>query len=198
MKKNEFINKLRFQIRKFEKEEKEEIVRYYNELIDDRLDNGEKEEKIIDSLGSVKEIVSNLVQERQNGSKVDKEGNPVLLREKRISVLKSACLIITFPLWFSLLCVVIALFVALIALVFGLAAASIAIAFVGVYYTIGSFWQFANSLNAGLVQIGCSFVLISLGVAFTYLTAKALATTTKLSGKGIMCFVRHGGILIYE
>lgn len=198
MKKNEFINKLRFQIRKFEKEEKEEIVRYYNELIDDRLDNGEKEEKIIDSLGSVKEIVSNLVQERQNGSKVDKEGNPVLLREKRISVLKSACLIITFPLWFSLLCVVIALFVALIALVFGLAAASIAIAFVGVYYTIGSFWQFVNSLNAGLVQIGCSFVLISLGVVFTYLTAKALVAATKLSGKGIMCFVRHGGILIYE
>lgn len=91
MKKNEFVNKLRFQIRKFEKEEKEEIVNYYNELIDDRLDNGEKEEEIIESLGRVKDIVDNLVQERQSGKKV-------LLKERKISAVKTSCLIITFPL----------------------------------------------------------------------------------------------------
>lgn len=197
MKKKEFINSLRFQIRRFEASEKEEILRYYNELIDDRLDAGESEETIISSLGSPKEIVASLIAERQNGSKVDSNGNAVPIKQKKLSGLKIALLVITFPLWFALLSVVFALLIALVSGFFALGAGTLSILVAGLYYTIGSSIQFTLSFSVGLVQLGVSLMMISVGFILTYYLIKAFIFVAKWAVSTFIKLVKHGGILIY-
>ncbi len=57
MRKREFLYRLDTALESFPTSEREEIIHYYEELIQDALDNGEDEENFIDKLGSIDKIV---------------------------------------------------------------------------------------------------------------------------------------------
>lgn len=57
MNKYEFLYKLNKNLQTYSVNEREEITHYYDELIQDAIDNGESEEAFIDRLGSVDTII---------------------------------------------------------------------------------------------------------------------------------------------
>lgn len=60
MKRKEFLRQLKEELRKRRDIESEEVLFYYDELIQDAVDSGESEDIFIANLGSIKEIVRRL------------------------------------------------------------------------------------------------------------------------------------------
>lgn len=69
MRKNEFLKDLNRQLEFLNKSELEEVMEYYEELIQDAVDHGEIEKEFIDSLGEVSEIAFNI---KKDGSFLEK------------------------------------------------------------------------------------------------------------------------------
>lgn len=63
MKRKQFINQLKKELKYYKKIDSEEIIYYYDEMIQDAVDEGQNEEWFIQSLGPVDEIVKNMVQD---------------------------------------------------------------------------------------------------------------------------------------
>ncbi len=81
MNRKEFLKALRDELRKRRDIEVEEVIFYYDELIQDAVDNGENEIDFINKLGNIREIVRKIV---------DDESFLVEMREKNRTVVKSA------------------------------------------------------------------------------------------------------------
>lgn len=65
MKRKEFLRVLREELRKRTDIESEEVLFYYDELIQDAIDNGENEEIFIMNLGSVRDILRRLEDDKE-------------------------------------------------------------------------------------------------------------------------------------
>lgn len=81
MGKREFLNRLERRLQAIAKVEKEEVIRYYDELIQDAVDNGENEAEFVMRLGSIDEIIDTIRKDEDFLKK---------LREKHDFTLKTA------------------------------------------------------------------------------------------------------------
>jgi uncharacterized membrane protein len=61
MNKKTFLNQLKKELKYYKKIDTEEIIYYYDEMIQDAIDAGENEVIFIKNLGSLEEIISNVV-----------------------------------------------------------------------------------------------------------------------------------------
>lgn len=197
MKKKEFMHRLKRRTKKFDRAERREILDYYDELIDDRIEEGEKERAVIRSLGSVDDIVDALVEER-GLDRVDSRGRTKPVVRNSVSGSKLVVLIVTLPLWLIAAVIVLSFIIFLIALMFSLVCAALAIAGCGVYYSIGAAVQFTVSGMRGFVQLGGGLILIALGVLLTFYLTKLFVVVTKGTFKFGRLFLKSGGALIYE
>ena len=57
MTKNDFLNELRKGLRGLSKEDIEERVNFYSEMIDDMVEDGKTEEEAIGEIGSVDDVI---------------------------------------------------------------------------------------------------------------------------------------------
>lgn len=69
MKKNEFLNELRQRIQPTKENETEQIITFFSESIDDRIENGISEEDAVADLGTIESIVETIARE-SDGSRV--------------------------------------------------------------------------------------------------------------------------------
>lgn len=81
MQKKEFIRLLRMELDFLSKEEREEAIHYYDELISDAVDNGENEERFIESLGSIAQIALNV---RNDRGYIEKEKTKQAINVKEV------------------------------------------------------------------------------------------------------------------
>ncbi|MGD9761377.1 MAG: DUF1700 domain-containing protein, partial [Candidatus Izemoplasmatales bacterium] len=65
MKRKEFLNELKQELKFYTKIDSEEIIYYYDEMIQDAIDEGKNEENFINSLGSLNDIVKGIVGDDQ-------------------------------------------------------------------------------------------------------------------------------------
>ena len=63
MTKQEFLYSLEKKLYAFPKEEKEERISFYSEMIDDRMQEGKSEEEAIDELGGVDKILNDILED---------------------------------------------------------------------------------------------------------------------------------------
>lgn len=63
MNRKQFLNQLKKELKYYKKLDTEEIIYYYDEMIQDAVDEGQNEEWFIKSLGPINEIVRNMVQD---------------------------------------------------------------------------------------------------------------------------------------
>lgn len=63
MNKEEFLSLLRERLSIFPPEETEKYISYYSEMIDDHIDDGFSEEKVIETIGSVDDVFAVILQE---------------------------------------------------------------------------------------------------------------------------------------
>lgn len=78
MKHKEFLRKLKVELRKRRDIEVEEVLFYYDELIQDAVDNGEDEEVFIMNLGSLDSIRKRIVDEEEFINEVREKNNTVV------------------------------------------------------------------------------------------------------------------------
>ena len=177
MTKQLFLNELAAALHSLPREERYRTLGYYDELIDDRMEDGQSEEDAVESLGSPEQVAREILGEEEPAPSTSK-GRKVWL---------IVLLVLGFPLWGSLLvtaavvllCVFLCLF--LPAFVLGVMALSLlAGAVLGV---VGTPFLIADTgLAAGLFQLGLAVGMLGLAalcaVGFWY-TGKATAKAGK-------------------
>lgn len=177
MNKQEFLAALARELEPLPREERYKTLNYYDELIDDRLEDGQEEEAVIQSLGDPKAVAEELLGEEEQP----------LVPNRGLRVWVIVLLVLGFPLWGSLLvtaavvllCVFLCLF--LPAFVLGVMALSLLAG--AVLGAVGTPFLIADTgLAAGLFQLGLAVGMLGLAalcaVGFWY-TGKATAKAGK-------------------
>ena len=170
MNKQQFLDGLRSNLRRFPKADIEKSLEYYSELIDDSVEDGCTEEEAVANLGTIDEVIKQIIEtmtaEQINGTA---HGS-----KKGLKTWHKIVLICTSPIWLSLLfalvslalCFVItaiALYISLWIAIISMYAAMISIAvgaFGGVFLAIN---LLSMNIYSAVFVSGC--VLICLGVS---------------------------------
>ena len=201
MNKEQFLNELKKGLSGIPKEDLDERVNFYSEMIDDRIEEGMSEEEAVSAIGDVKTIVSQImaetpittiVKERVNKEKEKKKGG--------ISVATLIIIVLTFPLWLPIVATIFGLAIALFAVVWSLVVAFYAVTIglivagaASIVWVLGLLF-YGNLSGAGL-GLGAGLFCLGLGVLMVYgcvactkgailLTVKALVGIKKaLVGK---------------
>ena len=106
MNKLEFLKRLRKSLSGVSKKEKKERLNFYEEMIEDYIEEGLTEEQAVSKIGSTENIARQIKAEEKTKKK---------LGAKEINAWKTALLIVGSPIWFSLLISVVAVGVSLYA-----------------------------------------------------------------------------------
>ena len=72
MNKKIFLNELKKELKYYKKINTEEIIYYYDEMIQDAVDEGQDEESFIANLGSIDKIIANIIQDEEFLKSVEK------------------------------------------------------------------------------------------------------------------------------
>ena len=155
MTKNEFLTELRSKLNGLPKDDLDNRINFYEEMINDRMDDGKSEEEAVADIGTVDEVVKQIASETPLLKLVKEKTKP----KRSLRAWEIVLLILGFPLWFPLL---------LTAIILCLVAYSLIWVFVVVAYSVEL--ALAASSLAGIVVFFISLVtgqpnIISLGCA---------------------------------
>ena len=180
MSRDAFIGELRHRMAGLPQQTVERTVEYYSELIADSMEDGVSEEEAVSRLGSIDEIVADVVKETPLTQIVQtrvQEG-----KKKGISGWVILLLVLGAPVWLPVLiaalAVAFALFVALWAVVIALWAAVAAVILTGLAALVAGVVELCRlHLPQGLVLLGGGLVCLGL-CALLYLLMKLLTVGT--------------------
>lgn len=178
MTKKEFLAKLKRKLSKLPHKELMERIGFYNEIIDDKIEDGYSEEDAVADVGDIDEIAGQILKEKG----LDQSS------AKKASGAQIALLIIGAPVW--LLIIYISLFAVLFAVCVSLWAVFVSLAAVAlsgivlfvVYITLGNMLLAVVSIGAALV---CAGLAILIFFASRYIT-KGSASLMKSVTMGIV------------
>ena len=175
MRKQEFLNQLAAALAGMDREERYRTLSYYDELIDDSMEDGQDEEQAVAGLGDPGQVARELLVEEE----------PAVPKATGRKVWVIVLLVLGFPLWGSLLlagaCLLLVLFILLYVpvVILGALALSCLVAalmgVVGIPFLIWDVGVLAGGLPAGLFQLGLSAALLGVSA----LSVVALFYTTK-------------------
>ena len=98
MNKEEFLAALRERLAVFPDDEIEEYVSYYREMIEDHVDDGFPEEKVVETIGSVDDIFAVILQETALTELLKKK----MKRKRKLKKWEIWVLCLGFPVWLPL------------------------------------------------------------------------------------------------
>lgn len=165
MKKQEFLDALREKISGLPKEDIEERINFYNEMICDRIEDGKKEENAIKELGSPDEVASQIIAEMPIGKLVKHK----VKSARRLCAWEIVLLAVGSPIWLVLLisafAVVLSLYISIWAVVISLWAVFVSFAACGPAFVVaGIITIFTSSPAGGFVAIGGGIALVGLAI----------------------------------
>jgi uncharacterized membrane protein len=169
MMKKMFLDRLRVRLSHLSKEEQDERIAFYSEMIDDRIEDGLTEEEAVKAITSVDEITKEVIIdfEGMNSKNTIKEKVTALVKDKK-NTGNILLIVLGFPVWFPLLVLLFALALSL--------------------YVVGC--AVIISLWAVVVALGASFIGGTiLGIIYLFQGASAM-----LLGLSIAC----GGLAIFS
>lgn len=180
MSRDAFIGELRHRMAGLPKETVERTVEYYSELIADSMEDGVSEEEAVSRLGSLDEIVTNVVKDTPLTQIVQTRVQEK--KAKGVSAWVIVLLILGAPVWLPLLiavlAVVLALFITLWAVVIALWAAVAAVILAGFVAIAAGIVELCRMhLPQGLVLLGGGLVCLGL-CALLYLLMKLITVGT--------------------
>ena len=147
MKKARFLKQLRRAMRNYPSDTVSRTLDYYDEMINDRIEEGLSEEQAVSAMESIDKIVSAIPDDTAGQSAKQRKGR------------QTALLILGFPIWFPLLiagfAVMLALFAVILALILSLAAVMLALAVSSAATLMAGILTLINGNAAqGLILIG--------------------------------------------
>ncbi len=182
MSKDAFIGELRHRMAGLPKEAVDRTVEYYSELIADSMEDGLSEEEAVSRLGSLDEIVANVVKDTPLPQIIETRIQEKKARRGGIRAWEVILLVLGAPLWLPLLiavlAVVLALYVALWAVVIALWAVVAAVILTGVVAVAAGIVELCQMhLPQGLVLLGGGLVCLGL-CALLFLLMKLITVGT--------------------
>ena len=169
----QFILSLQDKLSFLPKEDLEERLAFYNEIIDDRMEEGLSEVEAVAQIGSVDEIVDQVIGETPLKTLVKEKIKP----KKKMKAWNITLLAVGSPIWLSLLvsafAVVISLYAALWSVVISLWACFASVAACAVAgIPAGIIFAATGHTTAGIATIAASLVCAGLSI-FLFLGSKA-------------------------
>ena len=196
MTKTEFLCELKKGLLGLPEEDITRSIEFYGEMIDDRIEDGKTEEEAIADIGSVKDVVSQILAEIPI-SKLIKEK----VKRRRLGALEIVLLALGSPVWLSLLITAFAVIISAYAVIWSVVVSLWAVfaAFVGGSFggiVAGIIFTCTGNLLAGLAMIAASLVLAGLSI-FSFFGCKAATKGTVILTKKIAlgiknCFIKKG------
>ena len=169
MRKQDFIKELRLNLSFLPKEEIEDRISFYSELIDDKIEEGVKEEDAIKSIGSIDEIINQIIDEMPL-SKIAKDK---IKPKRKLSGLEIVLIIVGSPIWLSILLSLIAVLFSLYIIgwsivisIWAILISLIAVLVAGIVLTIISL--FSNIYIVALSYLGATLVILGLTILMHY------------------------------
>lgn len=194
MYKQDFLSQLRQGLSGLPREDVEERLAFYGELIDDHMEDGLSEEEAVASVGSINEIITQVVADTPL-LKVAKER---VKSQRQLRAWEIVLLALGSPLWLSL----------------GIAAVAVILSlYISLWSVIVSFWAVFGSLVGGAVGglvagtvLACTgnglngIVLVSAGLVcaglsiFTFYGCKAATKGTMILTKKLAVWIKNSVI----
>lgn len=185
MTKNEFLEELGKRLSSLPQEDKNRSLEYYNEMITDRMEDGVAEEEAVLALGSLEDIVAQIVAETPMKNLVKEK----LKKKRALRAWEIVLLAVGSPIWISLLlafaCVALAVYISLwagIVCLWCVPVCCAACAPVGVLMSVSVGAQ--NGVGAGIFFFGASLLVAGIAVfayfGCIYLTKAMVLLTKKL------------------
>ena len=170
MNKQEFLEKLRVGLNGLPKDDLNERLNFYSEMIDDRMEDGISEEEAVSQMGDVNEIISQIIAETPLTKLVKEKIKP----NRKMKVWEIVLLVLGSPVWLPLLLAVI-------------------IVILAVYLVI---WTVIVSLWAMDVSVGAS-ALAGVVSGVIFISEGNVLSGVAMIGAGIFCaglsiFMFHG------
>lgn len=183
MTKNEFLNQLEDALKYLPQSEIEERISFYSEMIDDKIEEGILEEEAVASIGTVEEIVSQIVEEFPLAKIVKQK----ITNKKKLKAWEIVLLALGSPIWLSLLvsffAVFFSLYVSVWAVIISLWAVFVSLVASGIGGVIGGLiLVFTQNTLTGVWMLGASLVLAGLSILCFYgckIATKYLIILTK-------------------
>ena len=168
MTKQEFVSSLRQRLALLSKQELDDRINFYSEIIDDYIEDGLSEEDAVSKLGTIDEVVNEILKDTSIIKLAKNKFKPKRKLETWVIVL----IILGFPIWFTLL-------VSLLSIVFSLYVSfwSIVISLWGVFTTL-------IGLGIGGIISGLIFLLTPSSMTGLLLLAVGLVC----SGLSVYCY----------
>ena len=166
MNKVEFLNELSSSLSSLSKSERDDLIQYYDELIEDRKERtNQSEEEIIASLGSIDEIVRKTTGIKKEKIVIDdpeivssyKEIKSKNKSSNNNTILKIVIIAITFPIWIGLV-------IGFIGCLIGFFASGVGLGIGGIALISRSFFALSSSIGDAILNMGCGCILIGLSL----------------------------------
>lgn len=193
MTRTEFLNKLEKHLAAFSEDERENWLKYYGEIIDDRIEDGQSEQEALESLGEMEKIIDEILQQ----TPITKLAKAKINR-KTLRVWEIVLLICGFPLWFPLLiatfAVILAVYVSVCSVIISLWAAFASVAACGFSGIVaGIAFILTGSASSGIALIGAGITLSGLSI-FLFFGCRVVTDGTIWLTKKIVLSVKNSFI----
>ncbi|MBM7689010.1 hypothetical protein BCR24_09730 [Enterococcus ureilyticus] len=166
MTKQEFLYQLNEGLIRLNESEKEQFIHYYDELIEDYVEDGASEEEAVKKLGKPAQVASKILEE------AFEEGN--IQPKKSINPLLVVLLILGFPLWGSLLLALILLILAGYIVIWCLPFSTGIFAVTGLaaslFSVLFSFFTLQDGISIAVTQLGVGIFVLGLSILSGLLT----------------------------
>lgn len=161
MKREEFTEALKLALKDLPEQEIQSSLAYFNEMIDDRIDEGMTEEEAVADLGRVDEIAAKLLAENQTLVERVKDK---LMPKRRLAIWEIILLILGFPIWGSLLLAAVAILFSMLVAVASIGLGAIAGILAGFAMLFVGPFDFNYNLDGYLLSLAISCLSIGLGL----------------------------------
>ena len=189
MNKEQFLDELESRLQGLPKSEIRERINFYDELIQDMVEEGKTEQEAINSFGGIDEVVRTIAGNTKMSSLVKERIRP----KRQISAFEIILLIIGFPLWFPLLIVFSVLLLVGYFLLWILAFVTYAVEFGLLSSGFGgliSFFISSSSNYMNSAYLGLSLLCIGLGFMFIAICVGATKLNFKIT-KNILISIKN-------
>ncbi len=194
MSKQEFLAMLRKGLSGLPQSDIEERLTFYSEMIDDRMEEGLTEEEAVSQVGSVNEIVSQILSENPPS----KDGTKKIKSRKGLKAWEIIFLVLGSPIWLSLLlavfAVILSIYVVIWSVIISLWAiwgSFIACSFGGV--VAGAIFMSNGNGLTGIAMIGAGIVCAGLSIFLFYGCKAATKGTLSLTKNVLSKRRKHNG-----
>lgn len=182
MTKSEFLTQLERGLKGLPKDDLEERLSFYGEMIDDRMEEGLSEEAAVADIGGVSEIIGRITEETPLSKLIGERVKP----RRELRGWEIALIIIGSPIWIALaaaaFAVLVSLYAVLWSVVISLFAVGVALAAAAIGCTVLAFYHIAGGrLGTGLAFIGAGLACAGLAVLWIMISVAACRGAWKLS-----------------